>query len=304
MRHRGGGELAIRLAIQYDGQDAARHQLDMRLFGQSMVGLDKAIHETFFVAAEGRLPKQRERLPLSVQVAPPHAACVDVRAVIEATAGVLPFAYELFVNVGSDYIFNVISYLLKSLGGRQKEADPHFERLMELYRESQSQLLHDRQLEREAHYASDDRWRETLLEVMDRLTPAAKQIVAPVGPSCNVVKFENPKQGQPATEVDVPMADAVRSSGQLEVGDMERMRVKLDGVIKHNRSVKVEIAGDPGRYVNAEVRDPSFEQSPNIYTDALVSGDFIEVNVKPTRRRTGELVRLYIMDASALADAA
>ena len=295
--------MTIKLAIRYDGQDATRHQLDMRLFGQSMVGVDKAIHDTFFVLAEGRLPKQRERLPLSVQVSPPHAACVDIKAVIEAVAGVLPFAYELLVNVGSDYIFHALSYLLKSLGGRQKEADPHFAKLLELYRETQTQLLGDRANERAAIFANEERWREFTLEVIDKLGPAAKQIVAPVGPSCNVLRFEDPRRG-PATEIDVPMADAVRASGQLEVGDMERIRVRLDGVIKHSRAVKVEFENEPGRYVNAEVRDPAFEETPNIYTDALGSGAFIEVNAKPTRRSNGELVKLYIMDASPLADAA
>ncbi len=78
---------------------------------------------------------------------------------------------------------------------------------------------------------------------------------------------------------------------------MTKMRVRVDGMIKHSRALKVEIEDRPGHFVNAEVRDPAFEHMPNAYTRALESDAFIEVSAKPTYR-DGELVKLHIMDAA------
>lgn len=92
------------------------------------------------------------------------------------------------------------------------------------------------------------------------------------------------------------MADAIRAKEILEVGDMEKIRVRVDGVTIHNRSLKVELPEYPGKFYSAEVRDPAFDQTPNIYTAAI--GQFLDVEAKPTRRPNGDLVKLYIMNAA------
>jgi hypothetical protein len=48
----------------------------------------------------------------------------------------------------------------------------------------------------------------------------------------------------------------------------------------------------------AEVRDPAFDQTPNIYTQALADDLEITVQATPTYRGE-ELYRLYIMGAAA-----
>lgn len=90
------------------------------------------------------------------------------------------------------------------------------------------------------------------------------------------------------------MADAIRAKEPLEVGDMEKMTLKLDGITLHNRSVKIEMPNQPGRFVTAEVRDPAFDDPHGPYSAVL--GETIVAEVKPMRRPNGDVVKLYVMN--------
>ena len=79
---------------------------------------------------------------------------------------------------------------------------------------------------------------------------------------------------------------------------MERMVVFIDGVVLHNRTLKVEVPDRPGAFMTADVRDPIFDQAPNIYTSAI--GSSLEVEAKAVRRADGELAKLYILNAGPL----
>lgn len=117
-------------------------------------------------------------------------------------------------------------------------------------------------------------------------------MVGPLGPSSETLTLEDGSGRK--TEIDVPMAQAMRSKEPLEVGEMTQMLVRVDGVTIHNRTLKVELEHQLGKYITAEVRDPTFDTAPNIYTDSL--GEFLMIDAKPTYR-DGELVKLHIMNA-------
>jgi len=75
---------------------------------------------------------------------------------------------------------------------------------------------------------------------------------------------------------------------------METITLKVDGIILHSRSLKVELPDEPGKFVTAEVRDPAFEGDPNPYLEAV--NKTLTVQAKISRRHSGELARLYIMN--------
>jgi hypothetical protein len=131
------------------------------------------------------------------------------------------------------------------------------------------------------------------LQVLDKVKAPATGIVSPLGESSATVSFVAPAKGL-TTAVDIPMAEAVRSKEPLEVGDMETMRIRIDGLTKHSHRATVERAEEPGRFIPAEVRDPAFEQRPNAYTRALEADNEIMVHATPTYR-AGVLHRLYVM---------
>lgn len=298
--------MAISFQVRFDGLDARRHQMDMRELGKALIGLDRSISDAVFLATEDRLPKPRERRMLVVRVEAPQAACVELHGVVEATAGVLPLAWEILKNPGTQFIFEMLSYLLKRRGGKPREAEAH---AMEAYRllaadraderatiaSLVDQTLRDRDREREFIGTMQDRFLQHAEILAENLAEPLKQVVSPIGRTSETLSIPSP-MGLAPTVIDVPMAEAVRSKEPLEVGDMTRMRVRVDGLIKHNRQLKVELEGDPGRYLNAEVRDPAFDETPNVYTQAVSDESFIEVDAKPTYRN-GELVKLHIMNA-------
>lgn len=286
--------MAVEINLRFDGLYADDHQLDMRRLGQSLIGLDRVVNESLFLAIEGRLATGRERLPLVVRVQAPHAACFDVPAVVATAAGVLPLILEMLKHPGTKFLFEFLSFLLKWRGGKRVEADGH---LMEAFRtlaEIHQSTLEDHRTEREVFYANEERWREFSILLADRMARPLKEVVAPIGGAAETLTLSGPPGVRP-TVIDVPMAEAVRSREPLETGEMETLTVHVDGITLHNRMLKVELPDQPGSFINAEVRDPAFDNEPNPYKEA-VGGPLI-VQAKASRRlATGELVKLYIMD--------
>ena len=78
---------------------------------------------------------------------------------------------------------------------------------------------------------------------------------------------------------------------------MQEFTVRIDGVIKHARTIKIDHPSEPGKFLTADVRDPSFDQPENVYFSALTDDTLLVVDAKPTYRANGELVKLYDMDA-------
>jgi hypothetical protein len=278
--------MAIEFKVRFDGLDAKHHHVDMKQLGKPMIGLDRAISDSVFLATEGRIPKPKEPRFLVVLVEAPQAACVEFGGIVETVAGCLPIAIQVLTENGTKFIFEYLSFLLKYGGGKRREAGEH---LMEAYR----LLIEDRADERRSHYLNEAQWREHSFRLVETTSNALKEVVAPVGRSAETLSIASP-DGRPPTVIDVPMAEALRSKQPLEVGEM---RLRVDGIIKHSRLLKVVLEEEPGRYVNAEVRDPVFDTLPNIYTDAVSSDVVLEVDAKPTYR-DGELVKLHIMNAA------
>jgi len=285
-------------SLRYDGGHAADHRIDMRTLGQSLIGVEKIVSDSLIVTLEGRLPKRNERRDIEILVETPRAHCVELWAIIAIAPGVLPFAQELLRDYTKDYVSTLLSHVLSFFGGRQKEADMYFEKLMDL----NHRMLDAHAIDRSEDRAHSLATQENMLRLVDKFRPAARQVVAPVGPSCNELILPAPDGGYP-TVIDVPMADAIRAKEPVEVGDMTRMLVHVDTVSISRRAMRVLIPDAlEGGLVDAAIRDPAFDENPNhnIYTASL--GSLLAVDVKPTyRKETGELIKLHVMNAERVA---
>lgn len=275
-----------KVIVSYDGLIASQHRIDMRRFGYAIVGLDHVITHGLVALSERRIARPRERIEFDVVAGEPKAGSVDLvgalMAAYQGTQGNLPFLIQIINETSPDLLWHWVSWLFKISGGREKEADPDFQKLMEF-----SETIHkEEKIDRE-------RERQFLLRVMDKLSPHASAMAMPVGESSNVLKFKS-SQSDEVTEISVPEAAAIRSKEPLEVGDPKIMRVRIDGLVKHTNRGSIELPDEPGRYFPAEVRDPIFESRPNPYIDALNSDEIIEVNAVPSYK-AGELHRIYIM---------
>lgn len=276
----------VSVIISYDGLQASQHRIDMRRFGYAIVGIDHILTYGIIALAERRIARPRERIEFDVVASSPQEGSVELIAALftsyQGTQGQLPFLIQLINEAAPDILWHWLSWVFKKLGGRDKEADPHFDKLMEF----KEKFLTEEKLDRE-------RERQFLLQVIDRLSPHASAVAVPVGQSSNVLQFRKP-DGKEVTEIGVPEAAAIRSKEPLEVGDPRSMRVRIDGLIKHTNRGSVELPDEPGQFFTAEIRDPIFEQTPNPYIAAMNSAEAIEVNAVPSYRG-GELHKLYIM---------
>lgn len=282
--------------LRYDGGHAADHRIDMRNLGKSLIGVEKIVSDSLVVAFQGRLPKPREHRDIELLVEAPRAHCLDISVLLVMAPGLLPFVQEILKDYTKEYVSALLGHVLSFFGGRQKEADAHMEKLLELTREMHAEHLIDRSEDRAYALATQ----ENMLRLVDKLHPAARQVVAPVGRSCNELILPAPVAGHTAV-IDVAMADAIRAKEPVEVGDMTRMIVHVDTVSISRRTMRVMLPDDQeARLVDAAIRDPAFDEDPNhnVYTAAL--GGLLAVDVKPTyRKETGELIKLHVMNAEA-----
>lgn len=278
--------------LSYDGLQAASHRIDMRRFGYAIVGLDHIVTAGIIALTDRRIARSRERLEFDVVVAEPTAGSVEIlgalMAAYQASQGNLPFLIQIINETFPDILWHWLSWVFKTLGGREKEADPHFVKLMEFA----AQIHKEEKIDR-------DRERALLLQVIDRLTNHTSAVAIPVGESSNVMRLRRPGSTE-VTEISVPEAQAIRSMEPMEVGDPRLLKVRIDGLIKHTNRGSVELPDEPGRYVPVEIRDPLFELTPNPYISAMNSDEAIQVNAVPTFK-AGELHKIYIMGLPARA---
>lgn len=276
--------------LSYDGLQAASHRIDMRRFGYAIVGLDHVVTYGVIALADRRIARPRERLEFDVVTSEPKGGSVEVvgalMTVYQASQGNLPFLIQLINETFPDILWHWLSWVFKQLGGREQEANPHFEKLMEFAEKIHSAEKLDREKER-----------AFLLQVIERLAPNASAVAVPVGESSNVMRLRRPGQ-QEVTEISVPEAQAIRSKEAMVVGDPRLMRVRIDGLVKHTNRGSVELPDEPGQYVHVEIRDPLFELTPNPYISAMNSDEAIQVNAVPMFR-AGELHKLFIMGLPA-----
>ncbi|MGB0506875.1 MAG: hypothetical protein ACPGGK_11835 [Pikeienuella sp.] len=285
--------MSASFVIKYDGLDATNHTIDMRKFGEAIVGLDKVINNGLIAISEYRIPKKGERFPLRIHAQEPKKGSFEVAGEIAndiapVGATVLPLVHEMFYSSASDIVWRWVSWVLNMSGGREKEADPHFVALLELTKEIHRGRTDD-----------SDANRKFLLDVLDRVAAPAKGIVAPVGTSADTVTVA-PSRGRMAEEkttIDEAMADAIRSKERLVVGDMETFTVSVDGFSHDSRTLKIANPDAPEKFMTASVRDPAFTDGDNVYTRAAANRSQLIVSAKPSRSKDGTLRKLYILDA-------
>ena len=288
------GELMPNLVrIHYDGLDATNHILDLRAFGHAAIGFDQVANMGLIALSDLRLPKKGERFPLRIVANEPKEGSFEFAIELAAlTTTMLPIVHGLFNTMASELLWRWISWVTNATGGRKRAAEMDMEAMLPFVKE-----IH------RSHAESEERWQQFTLELLDKAKEPAKQFVAPIGTSSDTVKISTRGKTQLLTHlIDTPMADAIRSKEKLEVGDMEVMRLKVDGLIHHNKQLKVENPDHPGKFITANVRDPAFDEEHSIYTDAVAMRGILEVSAKPSRTPQGELKYLYIMDALSLSE--
>ena len=283
------------IAIRFDGGDASRNVIDMRLYGQSLMGLERIISDGIILLSARRLPKRGERAPLIVKAKEAIEGSHSTPALIAENSHLLQLGWSLLTSSGDEIIFNWVSFVLNWLSGNKNEAEKNLDALME------TQRMHLEASERAdiRRHEEAEKWRALAYQLVDRLAGAGAQAVAPVGPSARTLDFAT-RPGAEPFRIDEPMADVIRSKGELEIDPMQELTLKTDGFAYHTRTVTVAHPEQPGKFIQAHVQDPIFDSEPNPYSEAASKAATIRV-IGKIARREGVLKKIYLMDFVALA---
>lgn len=268
------------ILIKYEGYDADEHEIDLRLLGKSIVGLERIISSGFVLFEHGRWIRRKEQLPLLLRAKEPRKSSFELPVLFGHLGGVLPLLHQALTDKVHEMAWEWLNWVMASLSDRKKEADPHFESLMALNRE-----MMDR------HERSEREQREFLLQTLDKSLAFAKDAVAPVGPSCKSINFGIGDHGK---QFDIPDAEKIRAKKDTKLDDEREFRLRIDGLIIHNHRLQVELASEPGQYIPAEVKDPIYDELPNPYMEAIKDQRLIRVRAK-AELKFGEISKLYIM---------
>jgi hypothetical protein len=284
-------------SITYDGREAERHRIDMRKYGQALVGLDRIISGGLIVLFERRLPAPRERVPLSIAVSEPERGCVAAAGVVMAAwqgmQPYLPFIYEQIEEHSFEVIWTILGYVFKVLGGRENAANTNLDKLIGIMDTMDERNNQDKKHEREAFYADRQRERDLFLKLARMMKQSAKDVVGPLGQTASSVYFGS-KLDERHETVDEPMASAIRSPVDLKVGDMEEVDVEFDGFQASRGVMFARRVGMDEGWIRAQVQDPKFQKLPNAYSEAASQQRPLRVFATPTYK-DGQVHRLFIM---------
>jgi len=285
----GGGALdGPIIRVRLHGGDADNHIVDMRQFGEALMGIDRIVSDGFIAFFGHRVPKKGERAPLIIKAREPEQGSVDLVGYLQESAGLLAIGAPIVVQCGADFVSDWFRCVIADFSGRRGEAELAMQHMADMNRDHL--LARDLSEERvhQERMAMLDIVRQTLV----RQGPAAAQVASPVGRSVNRLDFS--ANDRTPISIDPPTADALRQYGGSEFGDIQEMVLRTDGFTFHTKRLVVHNPERPG-YINALVLDPAFKEEENPYTMAANRKALIRVVAKPGFRE-GVLEDIYIMD--------
>jgi hypothetical protein len=280
--------------VIYLGGDAGAHSIDMRQLGTSLIGVDKLVSDVVVTLSAKRLPKRGERAAFIMKAKEPIAGSVEVPAILQDAAGLLPLGWQVLQTAGPDIIWNWLKAVIAFHGGDKDEAEKYLDAMLDLTRqahEARDRADQARERDHERHMEENREWRAMFERLIERSQPAAAQAVNPVGAS--VTRMKIVAAGR-EVDIDTPTADKIKAGDRLDILPMREMVLRVDGFTFHNRKLSIEHPERSG-FLDADVQDPIFDQDANPYTQAASRKARIRVQAKPGYRGD-RLLKLYVME--------
>ena len=274
--------------VRYEGGDAEQHVLDMRQLGESLIGIERLINTGLYVLEHGERPGHGRVLKSVVRVSTPRPGSLEF--IPDLLAGVYPLLSESIVqrHIGA-ILRQLVKIPLLAMGGLEHEAQGRTDDLLE-------KVLAASERTAERADRADERRHREQMKVYDLIShpwayDAARNAVSPVGKGCDCMHISDDETSDTITPM---MAEAIRTRGSVKIGEPRELSVLVDGFIHRTRQLRVVHPDMPDRLVTAYVRDPAFDVTPNIYTEAASSRKRLQVHARDLRKGD-RLVALEIM---------
>lgn len=285
--------------LTYDGGEASKNQMDMRMLGLSLQGADRIISDGIIILTEQRLPKRGERAPLVLKVNEPIAGSYDLFGTAQDTYTALALGLPIVNDIGADFLWNWTKAILAHFTGKNDIAEVAINKMVEMNRDhlaardAPEARVHEERMAANRH-SHDEKMAiiDVLLQGMLPLGAAIEKLVAPVGKSVDLLDCKYGKNNPVRIEKDE--ADKIREYGDLEWYGLETMTLRTDGFKFHTSGLSVENPEREG-YLMAKVHDPIFLNEENPYTEAARKRADIMVLARKGYK-AGVLVQIDIVD--------
>lgn len=294
-------EIIPPFTLKYDGNDADRHEMDAYQYGLSVLGAAKIYNSVAHYCVTGIVPSGNYRKQISCYTRAPKESSFANEFYLVVTAQ----QYGLFNEVikkSLSFLFFKFSGIIKDFWVGKSTKDEFVEKLAEaIIKRSEKDhdlmellingLLADNKRLSDLH----EKLIITLPELAEKTRKSARDLVTPVGSSCKeLTQFSGTDNGSKIDEAD---AEAIRSTEDLEVKDMQTFRCeKIQELNISTGHCELKIEGIEG-IVKGKISDPALETPHNVYTKALDGQLPFDFQAKPVERK-GRIQKLFISDAS------
>lgn len=282
--------------LAYRGNDAEKHQLDAVQAGKSIAGTARLYNSVLHFSFLGQIPARNYRPYIRTHTQAPTAGCLEL-TLIAATLYDQFNAYPVIVQKAVEFVFPKI---LKAIFASRTKQSAEMMKALE--------IIHDQSKQNSVIVTQSINLAQTaigaiaadkakLYDLVQRLTDnnraAMSEMVAPIGYSCKTLThFDKTPMAQ---VIDEPLAEAMRSQEELEVGTQAIFKGIILGVDKVTGTCRVKLA-ESGHEIRGKITDPALKSTHNVYTAALDTAHQVSLTAKPILRN-GELLKLFISDA-------
>jgi hypothetical protein len=269
------------ITIKYDGYDADTHSLDLRLLGKSIGGMERVFTSGLIAIEHKRWIRKQEQLPILLKAKQPERGSFELPIFFGSVAGVLPLIHQALAEKIHEAALSYFRWIMNSYLDHKQEATSSLSEVVEFMLQTQDR-----------NRLSQKEVQEFCLETLDKSLSFAKDIVAPIGDSCETLEIGSNVGNR--TILNIESAEKIRALKDIQITELKDYKIRIDGLVIHNRRLQVELVGNPGFYVPAEVRDPVYDELPNPYMEAIQAQRIIVVKAK-AELKAGEIKKLYIM---------
>lgn len=290
------------ITLKLQGDIADSHRIDAFQLADTINGFGQVTGHSLYLLQRLEVAGKKQRVTdLQVLAKPPEAGSVEIIYFIEALRHISPFLFEPFIRHGSELLWRTIgtTFLLNS--GRRSEAMQMAEMCFDYMKSrDEREYLKSRDerdyLQRSEERAKDERRTPHLFEMHgQRCQSGCKNAVASVGKTSKTLMLPFNSLNVEFNEND---AHNIRLSAEESVGPETHYRCVMDGIIEHNKTIKIQVDGltDDDKYITAEVKDNLFGQTDNPYITALNTKLPLILKARPVLK-DGRIIRLIVFEA-------
>lgn len=269
-----GGQIAP-LSIRYEGGDAANHEIDLRLLGESLQGFAKCFAAAANFVLTGEPAQHFDAMAVRVFARPTAKHnCFEVWSVVKPIVE----SKELWSGAAGLVLSPIFSYIF---GKRTAEEMKHLSDALQLSitgnQDTTAKLV------------------ATVQRLAEALNPSVRKALAPIDRTCDEIALYAGGDKVSSMDTETKNVFTARSS---KVSDHSKI---FKGVISEfdmqTGGCKVQLEGDDDR-VSARVLDPVFSQPNNPYAEAMADVRAIRFLAKYELGEDGKLARLHILDTA------